>query len=189
MKKQLLVLLPLVIFTLISCKEDDPAPADETELITTVELQFFESGTLLPPVVAKFVDTDGPGGNAPSTFDNITLKKNTSYNLKVFIKNESDLSAVEDITDEIKTEKEEHQFFFIFNPTSLATFSYLDKDANNKPVGLDNTVHTGDVSATGDLLVVLRHGPDKNAEGVSGGNITNAGGETDVEIAFKLNVQ
>jgi hypothetical protein len=66
--------------------------------------------------------------------------------------------------------------------------AYGDVDGNGKPLGLQTTVVTGDVS-TGTLTITLRHEPDKSAAGVSGGDLTNAGGETDIEVTFDVTVQ
>jgi len=74
-------------------------------------------------------------------------------------------------------------------------------DADGNPVGLSSTLTTGAAgsgtltvtlrhepmkSATG---VTLRHEPMKSATGVADGDITNAGGETDIEIVFPVDVQ
>ena len=40
----------------------------------------------------------------------------------------------------------------------------------------------------GTITVILRHEPDKDASGVSNGDITNAGGETDIEVVFNVEV-
>ena len=61
--------------------------------------------------------------------------------------------------------------------------SYADTDANGAPIGLETTMTTGD-AATGKLQVTLRHEPDKGATGVAQGDITNAGGETDIQVEF-----
>jgi len=37
--------------------------------------------------------------------------------------------------------------------------------------------------------VTLRHQPDKGAIGVSDGDITNAGGETDIEVLFDVIIE
>ena len=36
---------------------------------------------------------------------------------------------------------------------------------------------------------MLRHEPDKSAAGVSSGDITNAGGETDIEVSFNVIIE
>jgi hypothetical protein len=44
------------------------------------------------------------------------------------------------------------------------------------------TLKTGTAATTGNIVVILRHEPIKNAEGVASGDITNAGGATDAQI-------
>jgi hypothetical protein len=94
---------------------------------------------------------------------------------------------VEDITEEIRTEDLEHQFFFNSTVNGLSV-TYSDTDPNGNPVGLTNSITTTD-AASGTLTVILRHQPDKSASGVKEGDITNAGGETDIEVQFDINVQ
>jgi hypothetical protein len=93
---------------------------------------------------------------------------------------------VENITDEIRAEAEEHQIFFQSTLPGL-TIEYTDRDANGNPVGINTTLTTKD-ACSGIVTITLRHEPDKAAVGVSTGNILNAGGETDIEITFTINV-
>ena len=72
--------------------------------------------------------------------------------------------------------------------SKMGSFSHNDSDANGDPLGLEMTATTGDASA-GDVTVILRHEPDKDAEGVADGDVTNAGGETDVEVTFDADVE
>jgi len=53
---------------------------------------------------------------------------------------------------------------------------------------LANTLTT-DAAGSGTITVILRHEPDKGASGVNDGDITNAGGETDIEVTFDVTVQ
>jgi hypothetical protein len=68
------------------------------------------------------------------------------------------------------------------------TITYNDSDANNLPVGLKTVLTTGNTS-TGTLAVTLKHKPNKAAAGVLGGDITNAGGETDINVEFNVEIQ
>jgi hypothetical protein len=47
---------------------------------------------------------------------------------------------------------------------------------------------TGTVAATGNIIVVLRHEPAKSAAGVAMGDITNAGGATDAQVTYPIQV-
>ena len=68
------------------------------------------------------------------------------------------------------------------------TTAYTDMDDDGNPLGVSFTLTTGDAS-TGNLTIVLRHLLDKNAAGVSDGDITNAGGDTDIEVTFPVVIQ
>ena len=68
------------------------------------------------------------------------------------------------------------------------TIAYADLDANDNPIGLSSTITTGAVG-TGTFTVILIHEPNKTVEGVSGGDITNAGGASDIEVIFNVVVE
>ncbi len=169
----------LAILVLASCGDDEPVePPHEEELITTLNVIFTpETGSA---VTLKYYDEDGGDGPKSPQVTGGTLAANTSYTVTLELLNESE-SPAEDITEEIEKEAEEHQFFFVVSANlNLTHNAYTDKDANQKPIGLENTFTTGDASS-GTLKVILRHEPNKAAEGVASGDITNAGGETDIE--------
>ncbi len=116
--------------------------------------------------------------------DTITL--GVSYNGSLSLLNEIE-SPADNITAEIFAEAEEHQFFFETTLTAMAV-AYADTDADGNPIGLATTVTTGDAEM-GTLTITLRHEPVKDGVGVSDGDITNAGGETDIEVTFDVDVQ
>ena len=182
--KKSLFLLTAVLLLITSCSKDDPEVPNEEEVITTLRYVLTpNSGGMT--VSMTFQDLDGDGGNAPIITGG-ELAANTTYNGTLTILNET-ATPFEDITEEIEEEGVEHQFFF---SSSLATLSvnYNDFDMNNNPVGLTTAVQTG-APGTGDLTITLRHEPNKNAAGVISGDITNAGGETDIEVTFPISVQ
>jgi len=136
-------------------------------------------------VVLTFNDPDGDGGTA-ATITGGTLAANETYAGSIELLNETETPA-EDVTEEIAEEDDEHQFFFQSDIAGLAV-AYGDTDGDGNPLGLKITVTTVD-AGTGTLTVTLRHEPDKNASGVAEGDITNAGGETDIEVDFPVEVQ
>lgn len=160
-------------------KADEPQPADENELITTVNLKFTEQGTTTTQTFS-WQDKDGDGGQAPTKFDKITLKPNATYDLTVELLDESK-TPTESISDEVAEESDEHLFVYTVNPATLATYTYGDKDAKNLPIGLKGTIKTG-AAAVGNLRVQLRHQP-----GTKDGTATP--GNDDVNLAFDLTVQ
>ncbi len=181
MKKLMYLLLPVVLF--IAC---DPDPIDEgpdEEIITT--LLYTLTPTTGDPVVLSFSDIDGESGNDP-IISGGTLSANTTYSGSLELLNESE-SPAEDITEEIAEEDEEHQFFFATTIADL-TVAYADQDEDGNPIGLSTTVTTGATSA-GTVTITLRHQPNKGGESVSDGDITNAGGETDIEVEFPITVE
>ena len=173
------------LFLIISCNPDDVPIEEPVELITTLTY------TLVPvisggdAVVLSFKDLDGDGGNVPTIIGG-TLTANTTYSGTISLLNETTTPA-EDIAAEVKSEDVDHQFFFAIDNVNLS-LTYSDQDANGQPLGLTTALTTGNASS-GTLMLTLRHQPDKNAVGVADGDISNAGGETDIEVAFPIEVQ
>lgn len=179
----------LAALALTGCKKDEdpaptPPPANEEELITTVTLHFHSSGGAEHKHF-EFQDLDGAGGNAP-VIEADTLSADSTYAVDVEVLNESVSPAV-DIAAEIQAEGEAHQFFFQVGGAN-ATVAYTDADAGGNPIGL-GTIWTIGSASSGIVTVTLRHQPDKYAAGVSAGDITNAGGDTDIEVTFPLVIQ
>lgn len=165
--------------------DDDPTPVNEEEVITTATLTLSPAVGGGIPVMMSFRDLDGDGGNAPIITGG-TLAANISYNYTLVLLNEQATPA-ENITTEVEEEGDEHQFFF--RPTGVnLSHSYGDVDENSRPIGITGTLTAG-AASTGTLTVTLRHEPNKTAEGVLAGNITNAGGETDIEVIFPVTVR
>lgn len=177
-------ILPLFLLVFLIACEKDPKVPNEEELITTLIY------TLTPqaggdPVIFSFRDPDGDGGQEPVVVLG-RLNANTIYEGSVRLLNES-VSPVDDITLEVEEEAIEHQFFYTFSDVN-ASYIYTDTDTNNYPIGIETRVTTGN-PGEGLMTIVLRHLPDKAASGVSAGDITNAGGETDIEVSFLLVIE
>lgn len=182
-KNLALVLFVATLFT--ACSEDDPEVVNEEELITTLTATLTPSGGGTD-IILKSVDLDGDGPNAPVITVSANLTANTDYTGVLKIENETE-SPAEDITIEVLEEDEEHQFFF--TPTNnVATVTYNDMDGNGNPIGVQFSLATT-TAASGNLTITLRHEPVKTASGVNSGDITNAGGETDVQAVFPVTVQ
>jgi len=180
----------LVASAITGCKKDEdgpapiPPPVNQEEVITTVILSFDNVGAGADKEL-RFTDADGDGGGAP-VYDLDTLDNASVYNVSIIILNET-LNPVDTVSNEVLAEGEDHQFFF--QPTGVnISYVYGDTDSNGNPIGLLTTMTTG-APSVGTLLVTLRHEPDKTAAGVSSGDITNAGGDTDVEVSFPLVIE
>tara|TARA_R110002049_G_scaffold205044_8_gene375539 strand:- start:715 stop:1290 length:576 start_codon:yes stop_codon:yes gene_type:complete len=181
--KSISLMVALVAITFTGCKKDDDddhdhGHSDEGELITSVELSFIDSANISDTIIFAFRDPDGEGGNTPTVFDSIFLKKGTTYFMNISFLDESNPNDIEDITEEIKVEDDEH--LICYDLTSLPSLSYTITDSDGQfPVGLESTWRT-DLSQNidnGSLKVTLKHQP-----GVKNGSC--APGDTDVEISF-----
>ncbi|OED35764.1 hypothetical protein AB832_06110 [Flavobacteriaceae bacterium (ex Bugula neritina AB1)] len=182
-----------------SCSDDDdstPTPVSDEEVITTATVTLINGNDV---VTLRFFDEDGADGpTAPVATVSGALKASTTYNGSISILNETE-SPAENVNEEIEEEADEHQFFYVTDDLGITT-AYTDnesdyEDANGNaftttnPVGLTFTLTTTDTTGDGKLRMVLRHEPSKDAEGVSDGDITNAGGNPDVDWTFDITVE
>lgn len=178
------VLLSVVLLVFASCQKEDPVISNEEEVITTLVY------TLTPmgggnPVIFSFADPDGDGGDAPVLTNGI-LQSNTTYNGVLTLFNET-VKPSEEVHEEVATEAEEHQLFYE-NTLNNITITYEDQDANGQALGLKTTLVTGNAEQ-GFLTIILRHEPNKSAAGVAIDNASPAGGETDIEVKFNVDIQ
>ncbi len=176
--------MSLLVFT--SCSDDDndpdnlPGSINEEEVITTMTIVLTDDSNDANTVTLTSKDIDG---NGPVLEVLGTLTANTTYTGRITLSNETEDPA-EDMTKEVKEEDEDHQLFYTAVGEGFdVTFEYTDADADNNPIGLEFKLMTTD-PGTGTLTFILIHEPNKSAEGVKDGDITNAGGETDYEATF-----
>lgn len=179
---KLIALLVIPVLFSTSCSNDD-APVNEEEVITTVTTTLVGGGQT---ITLTSRDLDGDGPNAPIVTVSGNLVAGTTYTGSTTFLNELE-SPAEDITVEVEEEGADHQVFYQL-PSSIGTVTYTDTDANGRPIGLNFTLVAGTSGSTGTLTVTLRHLPNKTASGVSGGDITNAGGNTDAAVSFSVAV-
>lgn len=178
------LLFAVVVLFLNSCKKDNVVDPNEGELITTVKLKFTNTlSSSMVPLVYEFKDLDGTGGAAPVKFDDIILQKNIPYICEVSVLNES-VNPVADITSEIKTEANDHQFYYVPSSSNLLSVSNYDTDTQGLPLGISSFWVTGINPGTGTLKLVLKHKP-----GTKAANDLITKGETDIELDFKLIIQ
>jgi hypothetical protein len=185
MKNLKTIALALIsVFTFSSCNNDDPVAINQEEVITTVTTTL-TAGSQTVTMTSRDLDGDGP--NVPVVTVSGDLLVNTTYSGAVSFLNES-VTPVDDITLEVKEEGVEHQLFFQA-PEAIGIFTYADADMNGKPIGLAFTLKTGAEAANGNIVVILRHEPLKSAAGVASGSLTNAGGATDAQITYPIQVK
>lgn len=176
----------LASVSFLSCGKD-PVPVNEEELITTLTYKLTSSDG--QTVTLKFADKDGAGGQNPEITSSGPLKKGQVYQGELQLLDET-ANPPDNITAEIISEAAAHQFFFETSSelNQKITFAYADNDANGNPLGIKTLVNCIS-SGTGTVTITLRHEPDKGAAGVRDGKITNAGGETDIQVTFNVEIR
>ena len=184
-----------LLAVLVACGgDDDPTVGNDMELITTVNLTFTPSGGGTD-ITASFADPDGPGGNAPTVTQPDPLTLGTAYDLSLEFLDESE-SPVENVTEEIEREAEEHQVFFVGDAVDNAILvEYADRESDyttnsgdDLPVGLRATV-TATAAGSGTLRVVLQHQPPVNNVPVKTSTSGITDGESDIDVSFTVTVQ
>ncbi len=181
-----LAILPLAALAFAGCKEepDDPIIPNEEEFISTVKLELIEAQTN-DTLWFQFTDLDGDGGNDP-VISIDTLSTGSIYQANLYLLNETETPA-DSIHNEVEEEGLEHQVFFQFSSNDLS-ISYSDSDTDGNPIGLETEWETNNETQT-ILTLTLRHEPNKDAPGVADGDISQAGGETDVEVDFPIYIK
>ncbi len=179
MKKHFSTLaLPLLAFLFVftSCKKDDPEEVHEEEEINRVVLSITDAAS------AQQTYTWNEGETTPS----ITLNANATYQVSVSFFDASDVSEIENITEEVIEEADEHFVYFETAGANLtiASASTDTTDSNNIPINL-NTQWTSAAASSGSVRVYLIHEPTTK----SGSSRTDFGGETDVEVNFPVTIQ
>lgn len=181
---QKMLLLLFILGSIVSCKDkstETPAPINQSELITKVQMVFRDSITNSIVQTATFSDLDGPGGIV-ATIDSILLSSNTTYYMDILVLDESK-NPVDTISNEIVDEGDVH--LFVFSPTPTANFietTILDMDVNFKPIGLSSILHTAN-GGLGTYTVELRHFDSEVAKAA------NTTFDTDVAITFGVRLQ
>lgn len=185
------------VFTACESDDDNTQPDDnndeDPEVITDLVLNF-ENPDTQESFTVSFSDPDGPGGNPP-VVDEIDLIETASYLVNVTVADASNPNDVEDITEEILEEDEEHQFFYVLGGDASnvleVTYDPADEDDDGNPIGLKTIWTTSGVTSGSETVtVVLRHEPNKDAPGADEGILSEeVGGETDIEVTFNLNIQ
>ncbi len=175
-----------VIFTtvlFVSCSNDEditPEPINEEEVITTLTVTLVPEGGGTA-VVLSFQDLDGDGEDAP-VINTGDLAAGVTYNGSIELLNETEIPA-EDITEEVEEEDLDHQFFYTVGTGLDVTTAYENFDTEGNPLGTEFTLTTG-AESSGTLTFTLRHEPNKPNTGLS-----DADGETDIEVAFDIEVK
>lgn len=178
MKIITLSIFVLIVFLMYGCTSDDiinPDPPNETELITTMILQFDH---LHSDHTQEFIfrDVDGEGGNPPERFDTIRITADSNYSVRIILLDESNPSETDTISNEVEEEGADHQFFFF--PAGVNTvIDYEDADKNGWPIGLMTSWRNG-AASTGTVRTLLKHQPDEKQPPPGDPDV----GETDIDL-------
>jgi hypothetical protein len=149
---------------------------------TTVIVTLVNQSNTADTIKAVWKDLDGPGGAAPSIIDTISLKSDITYVGSIELYNESKTPKT-DITQEVKSDDYEHQFFYTPSTgiASLLEWSITDKDRNNLPVGLTFQVKTKTGAGNkGAVNIVLSHYDSMTKNG------TSKSLESDIDIEYPV---
>ena len=116
----------------------------------------------------------------------VTLDSNKTYSVEISFLDESDPSDVENITEEVIEEAEEHVVFYETNLNGLSIQSASNDvtDSDGNPVGIKTNWQTPAAGEQGTLRIYLIHEPTTKTA------TTRAaiGGETDVEVDFLVRI-
>lgn len=179
---------PLILFMLIAlltgaCKneEQNVAPTDDNEAITTATLTLTNKATPTEVVTATIENLNTTADFSKAT---LTLKANTTYTGVVGLLDKTKTPTL-DATAEIREKANEH--LFVYTPsTGLAlSVTLTDKDTNPSPgpypIGLTTEIRTG-AASSGKLKLVLRHQPSTK-------NGTAVPGTSDLDTDFTIVIQ
>lgn len=164
-------------FSAMSCKEENPSPNEENELITTIRLRLTDSnGGTLSAAWKDLTPNDGAG----RTIDTLFLEDSTEYSGTIEFLDETK-NPVMDLTEEIRNESKDH--LIVYKTVSPLTNDNLevtrtDKDQNNFEIGLTYNFNTRFVG-NGSLQVILRHQPGEK-------NGTETPGDSDVDVLIPV---
>ena len=172
-----------IFFTLLastiiySCSkgDDDPEEVNEEEVINRVSI-----------VLADGSNSQTVPWNEGSTPPAITLDVDKTYTASIYFYDASDPTDVEDITEEVIEEVDEH--FVLWEIAGLSDFlitsaptDYAGSDGI--PINLVTEWGTGGADS-GNIKVTLIHEPTNK----TGTTRSSLGGETDIELTFPTTV-
>ena len=193
------IALFLFILVFACSKDEDPEPANEEEVITLVTLEVTKVGSS-ETITYNFEveghahddedddddDDDHDGHEGEHT--EIELEPNSSYNVSMFIYNDTDPNNIENVTLEVIEEADEHQIYYAITDElsgfSIASASNDTRDSDGNPLFLKTTWTTiGETS--GDVVGYLIHEPTSK----TGSTRNDFGGATDFEIELEVHVE
>lgn len=179
-------LFSLLFLTLITSCSDDDAPEiiNEEEVITDVTLTFVNEAN----ETQTYTYTDPSYRDENYQEPVIMLKPGSTYQVELQFFNKSNPQDIEDITNEVREERNDHFVTYAFGQVAVdltRNDSASGIDAAGIPIGL-NTIWETQTAGNGTLVVKLIHEPTLKDVTNPMGSFT--GGETDVEVAFQIQI-
>ncbi|HRH33774.1 MAG TPA: hypothetical protein PKY12_01900 [Catalimonadaceae bacterium] len=174
---KLAILSSAIGFSTYSCKEENPTPNEENELITTIRLRLTDSnGATLSAAWKDLTPNDGAG----RSIDTLLLNDSTEYSGTIEFLDETK-NPVRDLTEEIRNESKDH--LIVYKAVSPLANNNLevtrtDKDQNNFEIGLTYSLKTRFVG-NGSIQIILRHQPGEK-------NGTETPGDSDVDVLIPV---
>ena len=171
-----LILASLFVFTAVQCSKDSPDEIHEHETINRVTLTV----TGADGTATDYTWNEG------ETEPTINLSANTTHRVSISFFDASDASDVENITEEVIEEADEHFVFYEVSSASL-NISSASNDVQDSD-GIDININTEWAAAgasSGVVRTYLIHGPTSK----TGSTRSSFGGGTDIELNFPVAIQ
>lgn len=164
------------VLLMTNCKKETPEEINEEEVINRVILS----------VTASDNSTIDYTWNDGETIPSISLTANESYSVSISFYDATDASDVEDITEEVIEEADEHYVFFEVASASVVISSASNDttDSEGVRINLKTTWAAGDPSE-GVVRAFLIHEPTSKTALTRAG----LGGASDVELNFPVVIQ
>jgi hypothetical protein len=158
----------------VGCDKHDHT---EGEVITRVVVHLTGLGNNFNQ---EFTAKDDDGDGVFNSIDPITLPIGSAFSCRLHVYDDTK-NPVEDISEEIQAESNEHLFTFSVTGANLV-IGNLNTDGNGAPFGLES-IWTSAAASNGSVKITLYHEPtNKNST-------TDPGGDVDVEVSFPVTLQ
>lgn len=171
-----------LLASLAACGDSSTAPGGETEVISRVTLTLTPAGGGAA-LSAYIDDADGNGPQSPSAqVGALALTRGVTYTGTVKFENRL-VNPVEDITEEVQEESNEHRVFYTVTGTGV-TVTTTDTDGQGRPLGVRFSKVVAQGATAGSTRVVLCHYDDAPKSAAA----TSCTGETDIDLTFAFTI-
>ena len=185
-------LIAAILF-LSACKKDDPKIINEEEELSSVVITVTNESDQSSEHYTFEVEGHDYEGESESTEDThedllkVELAPNSSYLFEIRFYNDEDPNNIEDVTQEIIDEADDHHVFYELTDGANITIESGTGDtldSNSNPLNLITRWTTTDAGVA-DVIAYLIHEPSAK----TGDTRDDFGGATDVELEFEAHVE